>query len=86
MSHLISQRIQVISNLNDTDLKTVRTALKRCVATGKLGKVPSAPNQESNVTFQFLVSIHHFCYDIQFRYNSFGIIVSILVSILTLEN
>ena len=71
MSQLKGQSIQVIWNLNGTDLKTSRTSLKRCES--------SVLFRVNSETFQallkiFLVTIH------RLEYNSFDIIVLILVS------
>ena len=71
MSELKGQSIQVISNLNGTDLKTTRTALKRCESS-VLFRVNSETFQA--LLTSFLVSIQ------QFGYNSFDVIVLILVS------
>ena len=71
MSELKGQSIQVISNLNGTDLKTTRTALKRCESS-VLFRVNSETFQA--LLTSFLVSIQ------QFGYNSFDKIVLILVS------
>ena len=70
MSELKGQSIQVISNLNGTDLKTTRTPLKRCESV--LFRVNSETFQA--LLTSFLVSIQ------QFGYNSFDVIVLIIVS------
>ena len=77
MSQLKGQSIQVIWNLNGTDLKTSRTALKRCESS-----VLFRVNSETFQALQnsFLVSIQQFRYDTPFGYNSFDIIVLTLVS------